>query len=118
MTQPTIWDEAQLAYRNGQSKESNPYRGPTYGNLWAEAWEVAKRLDDQEKMKLQSLVISKIDNLFEGGQSKGTYLECRMEDDDPATFLKHPKLIFIAGSWFTKSGWNSDRKIVHYNRVV
>lgn len=68
---------------------------------------------------LQQLMISKSEIIFESGHPVNTYLECQMEKTlNPfKIFLNHPERIFLNGSWYQKTGWNSDKEIVYYKRV-
>lgn len=67
---------------------------------------------------LQSLVILKSGSFFENGVIVDTYLECQMEDGEHSTYIKHPARIFLGGVWYYKTGWDSDRKVIHYRTGV
>ena len=62
---------------------------------------------------LQSLVISKVESDSIGASS----LECQMSENDYEIVKAHPHFIFLLGVQYRQSGWNSDRKVIHYKRV-
>jgi len=62
----------------------------------------------------RSLVITKIESNHENGD---VHLTCKMEKPDIGIYLDHPRHITLLGVVYVKTGWNSDKCVVHYKRV-
>lgn len=58
------------------------------------------------------LVISKIGVL----PNYKKYMECQMGDTRFTTYSTYPPQIMFLGDCFVKTGWNSDRGIIHYQQ--
>jgi hypothetical protein len=50
-------------------------------------------------------------------QNGDVYLACKMADSDFEIYRAHPQRLIVLGVVYRKTGWDSDKCIVHYKRV-
>lgn len=64
---------------------------------------------------LRELMISKSESINNHEGRAISSLECVYTGDNgDVAYNEHPARIFLFGLWYTKTGWNSDRKVIYY----